>query len=88
MEFPTKKNPKAAGPPYASPPEVYWAHLTHPGEEIPYASDGSVQTGQLGQPSATGLERVDHWQPADAHESNKDEQGRVHDWVAVWRRPI
>jgi hypothetical protein len=88
LEFPTTKDPKSDGPPYAAPPEAYWKHLTHPGEEITYDSEGLTKAKRSEQPSASGLERVDHWQPEQTHESNKDELGQIHDWVAIWRRPI
>ncbi|KAK2768648.1 hypothetical protein FQN54_000504 [Arachnomyces sp. PD_36] len=86
LEFPTTKAPSASGPPFASPPEVYMEHLSHPGEDIVYGDNGKVRMDPLREPSEKGLERVVHWQPENTHSVGKDEEGNVRDWLAIWRR--
>jgi hypothetical protein len=88
LEFPTYKDASSGGPPFSSPPEVYVAHLSRPGEEIAYAEDGSMKgdsLGSLGGASEKGLERVGHWTPERTHEVGKDGKGNIRDFVAVWR---
>lgn len=80
LEFPTYKDPSTGGPPYGLTSQTYVEHLSHPGEEIPYDESGHIVAGARGQPSAKGLERVDHWQPERTHEI-----GKGTDWISVWR---
>lgn len=80
IEFPTYKDPKTGGPPYALPPKVYVEHLSHPGTDIPYDEGGHVKEGTLGEPSDEGLERIAHWQPERTHAI-----GKGTDWVGIWR---
>ena len=61
-------------------------HLSHPGEEIPYDSNGNVRFDPLRETSDIGLERVAYWQPERTHEVGKDDKGEVQDRVSVWRR--
>ena len=77
LEFPTYKSVEAGGPPFAAPPEAYLASLSPPG----------VVNGQAGA-SAKGLERVAHFHPARTHQMGMDEEGRVRDYVSVWRHPV
>jgi len=85
LEFPTSKPAMAGGPPFASPPKAYFEHLSHPGEEVKYDAEGNVKMNPLAPSSPGALERVGHWQPADTHKVGKDAEGKVQDWIAVWR---
>ncbi|CAG7991718.1 unnamed protein product [Penicillium nalgiovense] len=85
LEFPRHKDPQSAGPPYASSSEAYMAHLSHPGEEIPY-DNGVVKHEPLRAPSKDGLERVAYWKPERTHEVGQGENGVIHDRVSIWRR--
>lgn len=85
VEFPVNKPPASGGPPYSSPPKAYMEHLSHPGESLPYDSEGAVIANPLREKSSEGLERVAHWQPERTHEVGKDEQGNVLDYVSIWR---
>ena len=80
IEFPTYKDPSMGGPPYALPPEVYLAHLSQPGKDIPYHGNGRVDQSAIGEDNAMGLRRVAHWQPTRTHEI-----GKGCDWVSVWQ---
>ncbi len=80
IEFPTNKDPKTGGPPYALPPKVYFEHLSHPGTHILYDEAGHVKEGTLGEPSVEGLDRIAHWQPERTHAI-----GKGTDWVSIWR---
>lgn len=80
IEFPTYKAPSSGGPPHASPPEVYLAHLGQPGKEIPYDENGHVKQEAVDTSDAAGLERLAHWQPARTHEIGKDT-----DWISIWQ---
>lgn len=80
IEFPSKKDPKIGGPPYALPAPVYVEHLAHPGKELPYDEGTGHIIGVSGPNSAAALNRVAHWQPARTHEIGKGQ-----DWVSVWR---
>lgn len=86
LEFPRHKDPQALGPPYASSSEAYVAHLSHPGEEVPYDASGIVKHEPLRAPSKAGLERVAYWQPERTHEVGRGENGVIHDRVSIWRR--
>ncbi|KAJ5206170.1 TPMT family [Penicillium cf. griseofulvum] len=86
LEFPRHKDPQAAGPPFASPSEAYMAHLSHPGEEVPYDAKGVVKHEPLRAPSKAGLERVAYWTPERTHEVGQGENGVIHDRVSIWRR--
>ncbi|XMA13160.1 hypothetical protein WAI453_005951 [Rhynchosporium graminicola] len=84
VEFPAYKPPSTGGPSWALPPKVYLAHLTRPGEELPYAEDGELQDSKLGESSKNGLVRVAHFQPERTHQIGYDAEGKVTDWVSVW----
>lgn len=80
IEFPSAKDPKIGGPPYALPPPVYVEHLAHPGKEIPYDEHhGHVIEGVSGPSSPAALIRTAHWQPARTHEIGKGQ-----DWISIW----
>lgn len=85
LEFPVSKPPKVGGPPYGAPSKAYLEHLSHPGEDIPYDAEANVRANPLAPSSSGGLERAGHWQPADTHKVGKDADGKVEDWIAVWR---
>jgi hypothetical protein len=86
LEFPTDKPASAGGPPFGSPSKAYMAHLSRPGEELPYDDQGEPKFNVLDPEIGEGaLERVGYWQPADTHAIGKDEEGNVKDWVSVWR---
>lgn len=80
VEFPTYKDPSTGGPPYALPPEVYLAHLSRPGKELPYGSDGRVQHSDNDESDAAALMRLAHWQPERTHEI-----GKGTDWISIWQ---
>lgn len=84
LEFPTYKPPSTGGPPWALPPKIYAAHLPHPGEELPYAEDGSLDESKIGEPAKNGLKRIEHFQPKRTHDVGYDAQGKVTDWISVW----
>ncbi|RMZ82290.1 hypothetical protein DV738_g1878, partial [Chaetothyriales sp. CBS 135597] len=87
LEFPSQKPPSTGGPPHASPPEAYLAHLSHPGEEVVYDEEGKVKPTDSGAtpPNPAALERIGHWHPADTNGMGKDESGNVQDYISVWR---
>ncbi|CAG8906301.1 unnamed protein product [Penicillium egyptiacum] len=85
LEFPRHKDPQSPGPPYTSSSEAYMAHLSHPGEEVPYDAKG-VRHEPLRAPSKDGLERVAYWKPERTHEVGQGENGLIHDRVSIWRR--
>ena len=81
LEFPSAKDPKIGGPPYALPPQVYLAHLRNPGEEIRYdESTGHVVEDSDITQSAIALVRKAHWQPSRTHKA-----GEGTDWISVWQ---
>jgi hypothetical protein len=88
VEFPTYKPPSSGGPPWALPPKIYLAHLTRPGEELPYGEDGELLESRLGEPSKTGLQRLKHFQPKRTHQIGYNSEGKVTDWVSIWSHPI
>lgn len=83
LEFPTYKSLEAGGPPFASPPEAYVAHLTHPGEKVSYEGKHGDEVVSGG-----GLERVAHFHPARTHQAGMDPEGKVRDYISVWRRIV
>lgn len=80
VEFPSAKDPKLGGPPYALSPPVYLQHLGHPGEDIPYGEDGHVLENTSSLANTRALRRIAHWQPERTHEIGKGQ-----DWVSVWK---
>lgn len=85
LEFPVTKPPATSGPPYGSPSKAYMEHLSHPGEDVPYDSEGAVIANPLREVSHEGLERVAYWHPESTHDVGKDEHGNVQDYVSIWR---
>ncbi|KAL9105051.1 MAG: hypothetical protein Q9163_000064 [Psora crenata] len=80
VEFPSAKDPKTGGPPFAVPPSVYVQHLAHPGEELLYNEDGHVREDLHLPTNSAALARIAHWQPARTHEI-----GEGQDWVSIWK---
>lgn len=86
LEFPTHKPPNTGGPPFGLMPETYVAHLSHPGEELPYTNEGYPDMEALGKQSDdqaandAALVRIAHWQPARTHPI-----GQGKDWLSIWR---
>ncbi|KAF2153897.1 S-adenosyl-L-methionine-dependent methyltransferase [Myriangium duriaei CBS 260.36] len=82
LEFPTYKDPKTGGPPWATPPKEYVAYLSRPGEKVKYGEDGHVVDIDEEKPSRSekGLVRVAHFQPERTHEI-----GKGTDWLSVWK---
>ena len=83
MEFPTNKPLSMVGPPWASPPRAYEAHLPRPGVDVPYDEEGPLKD-QLGEPTKDGLVRIAHYQPEKTHAIGTKE-GVVMDWIGVWK---
>src|ERR1700710_2219484 len=77
LEFPTYKPPSTGGPPWALPPKVYTAHLTRPGEELPYSEDGELLESKFEKPSKIGLHCIAHFQPKRTHEIGYGQDGKV-----------
>lgn len=64
-------------------PDAYVAHLTHPGEKLPYTAEGYPEESTYSSDSKPGdsaLERIGHWK---AERTFKIGQGTDH--VSVWR---
>ena len=80
LEFPTTKDPLAAGPPFAVPSDVYVGHLGRPGEQLEYDERGLIRLDGENSVKPGGLERIAHWQAERTHEAGKGK-----DWVSVWR---
>jgi SAM-dependent methyltransferase len=87
LEFPTYKPPSTGGPPWALPPQMYLAHLTRPGDILPYGEDGELLESKLKEPNKKGLQRIAHFQPQRTHEIGYSQDGKVTDWIGVWRHP-
>lgn len=83
LEFPTYKNPKAGGPPWALPSSVHVELLKRPGEEIQYDEEGKVVVTERPE-SETALVRIAHWKPERTHKVGIID-GEVTDRVSVWR---
>jgi hypothetical protein len=86
IEFPTYKPPSTGGPPWALPSKIYLAHLSRPGEDLPYGEDGELLEARLGEPRKTGLRRIEHFQPKRTHQIGYDSEGKVTDFVSIWAR--
>lgn len=79
VEFPTYKDPATGGPPFGLPPEVYLAHLTRPGEDLPYEA-GLPDVNSYSEQNSHALERIGHWRPERTHPI-----GEGTDWISVWK---
>ena len=86
IEFPSNKDPKLGGPPFSLPPPVYLEHLSHPGEELPYDEiTGHVVEGSSSAENVATLKRIAHWQPERTHEIGYGPDGKVVDWISIWK---
>jgi hypothetical protein len=86
-EWPTYKDVKSGGPPWALPPTVYTAHLPRPGEELAYDGDGKVVEDKLGPPTKGGLERVEHFVPKRTHAPGI-QNGVNTDFIGIWKHKV
>jgi hypothetical protein len=83
VEFPSFKPPATKGPPYGLQEKVYVAHLSHPGEKLPYDDDLDLEEGKVSSERGEGaLVRLARWQPERTHEV-----GAGTDWVSIWSHP-
>jgi len=88
-EFPTYKDPKTGGPPWALYPEMYLALLGRPGNALTYDSDGRVLLDEMDKKkleagealSEDGMARMTHWQPKKTHKI-----GENTDWIGIWQK--
>lgn len=78
LEFPSSKDPKLGGPPWALPAPVYQQHLSNPGEQIAYKDDGHIVEESVLPSKPASLRRMAHFQPERTHEI-----GRGQDMVSV-----
>lgn len=97
LEFPTYKAPSSGGPPFAAPPSAYYAYLSFPGEEVEFDAEGHVicveseewiekqRKAGKGKGIGTGFARFEHYKPERTHDAGLDEEGKVRDWVGLWR---
>lgn len=88
-EWPSEKDLGAGGPPWPLPPQVYLNHLSRPGQELAYGEDGRFLEDKLGPVSKDGLKRIEHIRPKRTHPAGMTEDGRIHDWISVWKhKPV
>lgn len=80
LEFPLFKDPKTGGPPFGLQPEVYTAHLSSPGSQIPYTAEGYVDGDSQPESTSGSLERIVRWKPERTHPVGKDT-----DHVSIWK---
>lgn len=97
LEWPSR-DPRemGPGPAWALPPQVYLAHLSRPGRDVPTDENGSVdpayveslllsQEGEGGREGERGLVRLAHLKPRRTHPAGVDLHGEVRDWISVWK---
>lgn len=53
-----------------------------------YDEEGYIVPDKCGEEMATGLERVEHFQPERTHAIGYDEAGKVTDWIGIWRHRV
>jgi hypothetical protein len=63
-------------------------HLPRPGEELEYDDETGLLEDKLGPESEDGLERIEHFQPKRTHAAGIREDGKITDWISVWRRKV
>jgi hypothetical protein len=88
LEFPRDKPASAGGPPWALPSKIYMAHLSRPGEALPYSEEGGLLEDELGPSSRNGLQRIEYFKSKRTLESGYNTDGEIADWVSVWARPV
>lgn len=83
MEFPLYKDPKTQGPPFGLSGDAYVAHLSRPGQKLPYTEelypDGTAEE-YIKKRSEIALERMDRWKAERTHKI-----GEGTDHVSVWK---
>ena len=85
LEWPLLKDPALGGPPWGCSCEAYLVHLTRPGEEVEYGSDGHVAKTALDlKPSSSALQLLFREKPLRTHKPGYDESGNVMDYISVW----
>jgi methyl halide transferase len=84
VEWPSTKDPKAGGPPWALPPYVYTAHLPRPGQKLAYSENDVLLEENIGSEAKDGLRRVAHFHPKKTHNAGIAD-GSVTDYVGVWK---
>lgn len=84
VEFPTYKPHSTGGPPWASPPNVYYAHLTRPGKDLNYSENEGLLKDELEEPSEIHLRQIAHFRPERTQPMGYDADGNVTDWIGVW----
>lgn len=66
---------------------VYLAHLSRPGQTLPYDEKTGLLESELKEPDKDGLKRIEHFQPKRTHQIGYNVDGKVTDWVSVWAHP-
>lgn len=66
---------------------MYVAHLSRPGQTLPYDDEKGLLESELKEPDEDGLERIEHFQPKRTHQIGYSADGKVTDWVSVWAHP-
>ena len=92
LEWPSR-DPRelGPGPAWALPPQVYLAHLSRPGRDVPTDENGAVDPAYVegllaqGQGEERGLVRLAHFKPRRTHPAGVDLHGEVRDWISVWK---
>lgn len=79
LEFPLFKDPNTGGPPFGLQPEVYIAHLSNPGSQVPYDEKG-YSNADAQDNIGGALERIVRWKPDRTHPIGKDT-----DHVSIWK---
>jgi len=80
-----QKDASTGGPPWGLTPEVYEAHLSRPGEDVPYGEDGRVVVKEDPVPVGEGgLRRLERVRPRRTHKAGYDGEGNVIDFISVW----
>lgn len=95
LEWPLHKPPKTGGPPWGVTSQVYLAHLSHPGEPLPYDDEGNLiinddlakdlEHGVSAGGSGTSLERIARVRPTRTHKAGYDPDGNMVDFISVWK---
>lgn len=84
LEWPLHKKADTGGPPWGLTDEVYVAHLSRPGEDVPYGEDGRPVVEEGSAVEGKGLKRVERVKPKRTHEAGYDGEGNVIDFISVW----
>lgn len=82
LEFPLYKDPHLRGPPFGLSADAYVAHLSRPGEKLPYTEAGYPEGEaevHLQKKNEVGLVRLERWKAERTHKI-----GEGTDHVSVW----